>query len=187
MQRGCVRTLAASLKSARERAAGSAIAANADGGCNPLGSRVCAAPWMDASSAAQPSEVNKAALRMSCKPHRSCKPANNTGPAVEFRPSCERRSLGSGSRRFYRASPPPEGVRPMGLSPLRGADLRRRSSGHAAPFGTKRSRRHLTKSCAAGAARRHVALHKTHDAELNLRGFCASCGGCAGCCYAQFR
>ena len=54
MQRGCVRTLAASAKSARERAAGSAIVPKAVGGCKVVASGVCAEPDTEASNAAQP-------------------------------------------------------------------------------------------------------------------------------------
>jgi hypothetical protein len=53
MQRGCVRTLAASANSARERMAGSAIALKADAGCKVAPSGVCAEPDTEASSAAQ--------------------------------------------------------------------------------------------------------------------------------------
>jgi hypothetical protein len=51
MQRGCVSTLAASAKIARERSAGSEIAANADGGCNVL--EGCADPEIDPATTTQ--------------------------------------------------------------------------------------------------------------------------------------
>jgi hypothetical protein len=57
-------TFAASVNSARERAAGSAIEAKADGDCNPLPPDICAEPGTDASTAAQLSEVNNASVRM---------------------------------------------------------------------------------------------------------------------------
>ena len=64
MQRGFMMTFAASVNSARERAAGSAIEAKADGDCNPLLPEICAELGTDASRAAQLSEVNNASVRM---------------------------------------------------------------------------------------------------------------------------
>jgi hypothetical protein len=61
-------TFAASVNSARERAAGSAIEAKADGDCNPLPPDIWAEPVTDASTAAQLSEVNSASVRMGAVP-----------------------------------------------------------------------------------------------------------------------
>jgi hypothetical protein len=65
MQRGCVSTLAASPKMARERSAESEIAANADGGCNVLDG--CAKPDIDPATTAQKSNAMTGPARMS--PH----------------------------------------------------------------------------------------------------------------------
>src|SRR5215813_2150179 len=62
MQRGCVSTLAASTKMARERAAGSEMAANADGGCNVLES--CAEAETDTAPAMQHSNATTDPARM---------------------------------------------------------------------------------------------------------------------------
>src|SRR5262249_15873969 len=57
MQRGCVSTLAASAKMARERSAGSEMAANAGGGCNVLES--CAEAETDTAPAMQHSNATR--------------------------------------------------------------------------------------------------------------------------------
>src|SRR5262249_45618713 len=66
MQRGCVSTLAASAKMARERSAGSEMAANADGGCNVLES--CAEAGTDTAPAMQHSNATTDPARMSLMP-----------------------------------------------------------------------------------------------------------------------
>jgi len=70
MQRGLMMTFAASVNSARERAAGSTIEAKADGGCNPLPPDICAELGTDASTAAELSEDNNASVRMTYRPCR---------------------------------------------------------------------------------------------------------------------
>src|SRR6266550_8278915 len=67
MQRGCVSTLAASAKMARERSAGSRMPANADGGCNVL--EGCAEPATDPATTTQYSTATTDPARMS--PHDS--------------------------------------------------------------------------------------------------------------------
>src|SRR5215471_2215675 len=67
MQRGCVSTLAASTKMARERSAGSEMAANADGGCKVLES--CAEVETDTAPAMQHSNATTDPARM--RPHAS--------------------------------------------------------------------------------------------------------------------
>jgi|SRR5215472_4408427 len=62
MQRGCVSTLAASAKMARERSAGSEMAANAGGGCNVLES--CAEAETDTAPAMQHSNATTDPARM---------------------------------------------------------------------------------------------------------------------------
>src|SRR5262245_42305138 len=67
MHRGCVSTLAASPKIARERSAGSEIAANADGDCNVL--EGWAEPQVDPTT--QNSNVNVMAGPARISPHPS--------------------------------------------------------------------------------------------------------------------
>jgi hypothetical protein len=64
MQRGLVMTLAASEKSARERAAGSLMEANADGSRKSPLPGACANVWIDASAAAPVREASKIAARI---------------------------------------------------------------------------------------------------------------------------
>ena len=63
-------TFAASVNSARERAAGSAMEAKAYGDCNPLPPDICAEPGTAASTVAQLSEVNNANVRMMYRSRR---------------------------------------------------------------------------------------------------------------------
>src|SRR5690242_14007064 len=101
MQRGCMSTLAASPKMARERSAGSEIAANAEGGCSVL--EGCAEPEVDPTT--QKSNVMAGPARMS--PHfmednwgpRGQLPR---GPALPFRAA----SIARASSRLARTGAP---------------------------------------------------------------------------------
>src|SRR5919108_5307533 len=62
MQRGCVSTLAASAKMARDRSAGSRIPENVDGGCKVL--EGCAEPATDPATAMQYSNAMTDRARM---------------------------------------------------------------------------------------------------------------------------
>src|SRR4051812_28215353 len=68
MQRGCVSTLAASAKMARERSAGSEMVANADGGCNSLAG--CAEPEVGATMTQKSNAMADSARIISPCSHR---------------------------------------------------------------------------------------------------------------------